>query len=161
MKLTRASIVAFALALGLMTLAVPAMRAQQVTGGNPPALTLNEATRFEFKQPVEVPGMVLPAGSYYFIVADTADGHTIQIFDNAKRLVTTLQTISTERFDTTETTLVTLAAGSNGRPDAIVKWYYPNFRIGHEFVYSPAERKAHEEQPVKTMVARETTKGSN
>ena len=155
MKPIKALIVTAALVLGLAVM-LPALRADQVTQSNDGVLTFNETTRFTFSTPVEVPGRVLAPGRYWFIIADTATGNTVQIFDSDKRLVTTVQVGTVERYDTTEATLVTVAEGGPGKPDTLIKWFYPDFREGHEFFYPPAERKALEEAPQKTMVASRT-----
>src|ERR1700722_6829380 len=108
MKTAKAIVVTFALFLGL-AIVIPTMRADQVTPANDPTLNFNEATRLTFSQPVEIPGRVLPAGTYFFIVAGTADAPTVQVFDADKKLVSTQQTQTTYRNDTTENTQVTVA----------------------------------------------------
>ena len=59
----------------------------------------NESTKVTFSAPIQIPGQVLPAGTYLFQQADdNSDLNLVQIF-NADRTVlyATLQTVSTER----------------------------------------------------------------
>lgn len=104
----------------------------------------NESTKITFSAPVQIPGQVLPAGTYLFEQADpNSDLNLIQIF-NADRTVlyATVQTISAERREPTGQTAITLAELEMGDP-VLVKWFYPGRDIGHEFVYSK-----HQEQQI-------------
>ena len=101
----------------------------------------NESIKFTFSAPVQIPGQVLPAGTYLFERADLADLNVIQIF-NADRTVlyATLQTIPTDRAEPTGDTAITLAEPQTGNP-VLVKWFYPGRETGHEFVYSKQEEQ--------------------
>ena len=96
----------------------------------------DEATKITFSQPVQIPGRVLPAGTYTFKLASSDDLHVVQIY-NADRTVlyATLQTIATDRPEPTGFTVVALAEQGPGQPDALVKWFYPGRETGNEFVY--------------------------
>jgi hypothetical protein len=96
----------------------------------------NEATKITFSAPVQVPGQVLPAGTYLFEQAEpNGNPDVVQIF-NADRTVlyATVQTASTERKEATGDTTITLAEPESGNP-VLVKWFYPGRVIGHEFLY--------------------------
>src|ERR1700739_3179945 len=95
---------------------------------------LDQATTITFSAPIQIPGQVLPAGSYLFKLADGDSDRIVQIF-NADRTVlyATLQTIATERQEPTGHTVVALAEQGAGQPDALVKWFYPGDETGHEF----------------------------
>ena len=101
----------------------------------------NESIKFTFSAPVQIPGQVLPAGTYLFERTDLADLNVIQIF-NADRTVlySTLETIPTDRAEPTGDTAITLAEPQTGNP-ALVKWFYPGRETGHEFVYSKQEEQ--------------------
>jgi hypothetical protein len=104
---------------------------------------MNQETIFTFNQPVQVPGAVLPAGTYRFelLNADSEQG-VVQIFNaDRTRLFATVQAISAERMEPTGNTTVTLAEPEAGRPEALVKWFYPGDVIGHEFVYPKPEEQ--------------------
>jgi hypothetical protein len=103
---------------------------------------VNESTKITFSAPVQIPGQVLPAGTYLFEQADpNAHLNVIQIF-NADRTVlyATLETISTERAEPTGDTAITLAGPETGNP-VLVKWFYPGRDTGHEFIYSKQEEQ--------------------
>jgi Protein of unknown function (DUF2911) len=98
----------------------------------------NESTKITFSEPIHIPGQVLPAGSYILQqAAPNDDLNLVQIF-NADRTVlyATLQTVSVERSEATGKTTITLAKAESGKPDLLVKWFYPGRLTGHEFVYS-------------------------
>jgi hypothetical protein len=101
----------------------------------------DEATTITFSQPIQIPGKVLPAGTYQMKLASSDNLHVVQIF-NADRTVlyATLHTIATERPEPTDFTVVTLAEQGAGQPDVLVKWFYPGRDTGNEFVY-PKQQK--------------------
>src|ERR1700691_673416 len=48
----------------------------------------NQKTVFTFGQPVEIPGQILPAGTYVFKLADsTGNRHVVQVFTQAENHV--------------------------------------------------------------------------
>ena len=98
----------------------------------------NELTRLSFSQPVQVPGRILPAGTYEFVLAGSQSSRDIvQIFNaDGTELFATIQTIPTERAREADGTSVTLAQRPDGQPAALVTWFYPGMDTGHEFVYS-------------------------
>jgi Protein of unknown function (DUF2911) len=112
-------------------------------------------TTITFSQPVQVPGQVLPAGTYVFRLADPADTQNIvQIFNSDRTvLYATLQTIPAERRQPTDDTAVTLAKQGPGKPHALLKWFYPARKTGNEFVYSKQEEKALAQDTQQTVVA--------
>jgi hypothetical protein len=97
----------------------------------------NQETRVTFSQPVQIPGRVLPAGTYVFVLPEEINDHfEVRIF-NADRtmLVATLFTINTERAKPTDNTVFGLAERGSAQPEAIVTWFYPGETTGHEFLY--------------------------
>ena len=102
----------------------------------------DQSIKLTFSKPIEIPGQFLPAGTYLLKVADPNDLNLVQIFNaDGSRLYATLETISTERPEPTEDTVVTLAQQPNGRPNALLKWFYPGDTTGHEFVYPKQEQQ--------------------
>jgi hypothetical protein len=103
----------------------------------------NQETTIKFSAPVEIPGHVLPAGTYMFKLADDgSDPNVVQVFNSdGTKVYATLQTNSVQRLDATDNTTVTLAQQGSERPDALMKWYYPDSEMGHEFIYSAREGK--------------------
>lgn len=106
------------------------------------ASEMDQATKLTFSQSVQIPGRVLPAGTYWFVVVPTADSHIVRITSQDQLTVyATLQTISSEHRDPPEETEITFANRGSMQPEAIVTWFYPGRTIGHEFVYSKRDQK--------------------
>jgi hypothetical protein len=103
---------------------------------------VDEATTMTFSQPIQIPGHVLPAGTYLFRQGSNDDLNVVQI-SNANRTVlyATLQTIPTERPEPTDFTVVALAEQGSGQPDVLLKWFYPGRETGKEFLYSKGQEK--------------------
>jgi hypothetical protein len=102
----------------------------------------DQATKITFTQPIQVPGQILPAGTYLFKLA--GDGlDIVQIFSSDRtHLYATLSTIPTENPQETGDTTIALAEQGAGKPDLLLKWFYPGDQTGHEFVYSnPLEKE--------------------
>src|ERR1700722_7592704 len=119
----------------------------------------DQATTMTFNQPVQIPGRMLPAGTYLFKSANrNSDLNTIQVF-NADRTVlyATVQTIGTERQQVTGDTEITLAEQGSEQPDALVKWFYPGRETGHEFLYSREKEKELAQDRQETVVANDRT----
>jgi hypothetical protein len=119
----------------------------------------DQSTTITFSAPVQVPGQVLPAGSYLFkLVSRDSDLNTVQIF-NADRTVlyATFQTIPTDRREPTGDTVIALAKQGGGQPDALLKWFYPGDDTGHEFVYPKEKEKELAQDQQQTVVANEHT----
>lgn len=103
----------------------------------------NESTKITFSTPVQIPGKVLPAGTYLFQQADdNTDPQLVQIF-NADRtiLYATVQTVATDRLEPAGRTAITLAEQGAGNPAVLVKWFYPGNTIGYEFVYPKQQER--------------------
>lgn len=102
----------------------------------------DQSTKLTFIKPVEIPGQFLPAGTYLFKLADSNDLNLVRIFSaDGTRLYATLQTISTQRAESTGDTVITLVEQPNGRPDALLNWFYPGDTTGHQFVYPKQEEQ--------------------
>jgi len=102
----------------------------------------NQATTVTFSAPVQIPGQVLPAGTYVFQQADPDENQNlVRIFSADRTIVyATLQTASAERSEPGDTTMV-LAQPENGQPEMLVKWFYPGRTTGHEFLYSKQQEQ--------------------
>jgi hypothetical protein len=121
----------------------------------------NESTKITVNAPIQIPGRVLPAGTYLFQRATpNGDSHTVQIF-NADRTVlyATVETVSAERLDPAGDTTITLAEQGAGNPDALVKWFYPGRTIGHEFVYPKQQEQAIAQAKHETFVGNHVRSG--
>src|ERR1700751_2419764 len=78
----------------------------------------NESIKMTFSAPVQIPGQVLPAGTYTFQqAAPNDDLDLIQIFNaDGTALVATVQTVSTDRMQATGNIAITLAEPESGNP---------------------------------------------
>ena len=97
----------------------------------------NQATKVTFSQAVQVPGRVLPAGTYWFILPQNVTEHDqVRIYNSDRTIFFgTILTITAERLQPTDKTAFTLAQHDPAQPQALVTWFYPGDTIGHEFLY--------------------------
>jgi hypothetical protein len=104
---------------------------------------LNQAIEVTFSQPVQIPGRVLPAGTYWFILPENSDEHDQVRIYNSDRTISygTVLTAAAERLQPTDKTTFTFTEQSSGQPQAIVAWFYPGRTDGHEFLYSKQAQK--------------------
>jgi hypothetical protein len=108
-----------------------------VSGSDARADEWNKKTVLTFNQPVEIPGHVLPAGTYTFKLADSmTDRHIVQIFNaDGSEIIATVMTIPDFRLTPTDRTVITFGEVPTGSPEAIRAWFYPGNTLGQEFVY--------------------------
>jgi len=101
----------------------------------------DKTTKITFSDTVQVPGTVLPAGTYIFKLLDSpSNRHIVRIFkDDNTTLVTTILAIPNERLKPTEKTVLTYAERPTGQPAAVEAWFYPGNNIGQQFVYPKTE----------------------
>jgi LPXTG-motif cell wall-anchored protein len=113
----------------------------------------NKQTMLTFSQPVEIPGQVLPAGTYMFKLADSeGDRHIVQVFTaDGSRIIATVMAIPDYRLETSDQTVITFKEVPAGEPEAIQAWFYPGNKIGQEFVY-PKSRAIRLARSAKTVV---------
>jgi hypothetical protein len=97
----------------------------------------NEKTILTFSGPVELPGVVLPAGTYVFKLADSmADRNIVQVFNkDENHIYATLLAIPDYRMEPTDKPVITFEERPAGTPEAIKAWFYPGSTYGEEFVY--------------------------
>ena len=101
----------------------------------------NKKTIMTFSQPVEIPGQILPAGTYTFKLADSpSDRHIVQIFNaDGTQIIATILAINNYRLKPTGDTIVKFAERAADNPEALKAWFYPGDNFGQEFVY-PKQR---------------------
>jgi hypothetical protein len=99
---------------------------------------LDKETVLTFSQPVEIPGHVLPAGTYTFrLFSSKSDRHIVQVFNaDGSQLIATVLAIPDYRLTATDKTVITFVEAPAGSPEVIRAWFYPGNTIGQEFVYS-------------------------
>jgi hypothetical protein len=87
-----------------------------------------------FSGPVEVPGEVLPTGTYVFEALD--NGHLTRILSaDEKHVYVTLSTLPDVRMDPVDKPTVVLGEGVKGTPERVDAWFYPGDSVGNEFLY--------------------------
>jgi len=116
----------------------------------------NQMTKMEFSEPVEIPGAVLPAGTYWFVLLDDSSNRDIvRIFSSDwSKLYATLFRVPTERMQSTDRTEIKFAERPHSQPEALFKWYYPGLLTGHEFSYPQKEEKELTRDAKQDVVAR-------
>src|ERR1700678_2009762 len=124
---------------------LPAARADQA----------NQAIKVTFNQAVQIPGRVLPAGTYWFMLPEEVNEHyQVRIF-NADRtmLYATVFTNNAERAQTTGHSAFTFAERGSSQAQAIVTWFYPGSTTGHEFLYPKQVQKELAKDKHDTVIA--------
>lgn len=118
--------------------------------------TYNKKTIITFSQDVEIPGKILPAGTYTFKLLDSpADRHIVQIYDaDGSHLITTVLAINDYRLKPTGDTVIKFSERPADSPEALRAWFYPGDNFGQEFVY-PRERALQLAQTNKSYVPSE------
>jgi hypothetical protein len=116
----------------------------------------NQATKMTFNESVEVPGHVLPAGTYWFtLLNNSGDRNMVQIWNEDRtQLVATIFTIADYRSEPTGNTVINFEERPADQPEAIDAWFYPGALYGHEFVYPKSqalELSEQTQQPVLSM----------
>jgi hypothetical protein len=96
-----------------------------------------------FSAPVEIPGHVLPAGTYVFKRLPESP-NVIMVYDrNERKLYGTTLTIpkveATNTADVPDKVTVNLAERPANNPPAIDSWSYPGDNTGYEFIYPNGE----------------------
>jgi LPXTG-motif cell wall-anchored protein len=97
----------------------------------------NKKTVLTFSQPIEIPGKVLPAGTYIFKLLDSNSWrHIVQIWnEDGTELITTILAIPNYRLEPTGDTVVKFRERPGDSPEALRAWFYPGDLFGQEFVY--------------------------
>jgi hypothetical protein len=119
----------------------------------------DQSSTITFSEPIQIPGQDLPAGTYLFKLANSdSDRNTVQIFDADRTvLYATLPTIATERQEPTNDTAVTFAEQGAGKPEVLLKWFYPGRETGNEFLYSKETEQELGQDRRQTIVANQHT----
>ncbi len=94
-------------------------------------------TKITVNQTIEVPGAVLPAGTYIFKLADSpSDRHIVQVFNERQNhIFATVLAIPNYRLRPTGDTVMTFYEVPPGQPQPVRAWFYPGDDMGQEFIY--------------------------
>jgi len=151
MNLRNVSVILAALILAC-TVFLPAARADE----------WNQKTKLTFSQPVEIPGRILPAGTYWFVLLNNQSNRNIvEIFNgNWSKLEATLITVPTDRMEPRGVTQIQFAERRHDKPEALLKWYYPGLLTGHQFLYRPRHQREFQRDAKLNELARPGSSGS-
>ena len=91
-----------------------------------------------FSDSVEIPGQVLPAGTYVFRLADSpADRHIVQIWNaDETQILATTMAIPNTRSERPDKSIFEFEERAGNAPMALKVWFYPGDSTGQEFIYS-------------------------
>jgi LPXTG-motif cell wall-anchored protein len=86
---------------------------------------------------VEIPGRILPAGTYTFQLLDSpSDRHIVQIFNaDGTQIIATILAINDYRLRPTGDTVMKFSERPGDSPEALRAWFFPGDNFGQEFVY--------------------------
>jgi len=119
------------------------------------AYTFDHRTLFTFNQPIALPGMTLPAGTYTFRVADpTTSGKVVQILNGSgTQSFAMLLSIPAYRADAAEEPEISFMETASGMPAAVKIWWQEGSTRGYEFIYpkTQADRLARGVPPAPTL----------
>ena len=103
----------------------------------------DQASELTFNQSFQIPGRVLPAGTYWFVLAENPfNRNIVQIFSSdRKTLYATTLTVETELPTPTDDTALTFAVREPMQPETLLSWSYHGRASGHRFVYSRREEQ--------------------
>lgn len=114
------------------------------SGANAFTNTADKRTYFTFSQPVALPGVTLPAGTYMFRLAD--DTTTRKVIQVANREGTEsfamLHTVPVYRPDAPRDPEVRFMETASGAPRAVRAWWQEGERTGYGFIYSKEQLAA-------------------
>jgi len=114
----------------------------------------NRKTIVTFDQPVEIPGMVLPAGTYVFRRVSSTDPNVVQISGmDETHVYATVLAIPDYRMNPSDKAVITLEERANGSPRAMKSWFYPGDTAGEEFVYSSSRKPKDEIGTLQAQIA--------
>ncbi len=119
-------LLAFLLVLGMFAF-VPLAKANE----------WDKRTVVTFSNPVEIPGKVLPAGTYVMRLADLPNNrHVVQFFNQDETsLLATVIAVSDYRDQPTGDSRFHFEERRGNAPEALKSWFYPGDLYGLEFVY--------------------------
>jgi LPXTG-motif cell wall-anchored protein len=122
------------------------------------AYTFDHRTLFTFNQPIALPGMTLPAGTYTFRVADPmTSGKVVQILNSSgTQSFAMLFSIPAYRADAAEKPEISFMETASGMPSAVKIWWQEGSTRGYEFIYpkTQADRLTRGVPPAPTFKAR-------
>lgn len=130
MKIIRTILAIFTVSLLMVTFA----------GGARADTAFSKRTVVTFTQPVEIPGQVLPSGTYTIELYESfGNRHIVRVYNaDRSKLIATVLAIPNQRLTPTGDTVMKFSERPGNAPDALKAWFYPGENSGQEFVYPKA-----------------------
>jgi len=103
---------------------------------------MDSRTEFTFNQPIELPGVTLPPGTYIFRFVDATTGRKVmqvQAKDASSKTYGMFLTISAQRPRPSDDAELRFLETPAGQPAAVKTWWYPGNTIGREFIYPKSQ----------------------
>jgi hypothetical protein len=106
------------------------------------ASTFDKRTYFTFSQPISLPGVTLPAGTYLFRLADPTTGRkVVQVMSqNGMQSYAMMLSTPVQRQDVPDEPEISFIETPAGRPAAVKTWWHQGERTGYELIYSREQR---------------------
>jgi hypothetical protein len=100
----------------------------------------SKRTVVTFNQPVEIPGQILPSGTYTIELYESfGNRHIVRIYNaDRSKLIATVLAIPNQRLTPTGDNVMKFTERPGNAPDALKAWFYPGNNFGQEFVYPKA-----------------------
>jgi hypothetical protein len=96
----------------------------------------NQAMKFTFSQPVQIPGRVLPAGTYIFELVSNINHELVRVSSPDRNTVFALiQAIPTYQRSLSGKSAIILAKQGESQPEAVVAWSYAGQVESHQLLY--------------------------
>jgi hypothetical protein len=105
---------------------------------------MDARTEFTFNQPVELPSVTLPPGTYIFRFVDATSGKKVmqvQAKDASNKTYGMFMTISAQRPKPSNDAELRFLETPAGQPAAVRTWWYPGNTIGREFIYPKSQAR--------------------
>lgn len=101
----------------------------------------NKKTIITFKEAVELPGFILPPGTYVFkLMNSQTNRNVVQVMDaSEKHNYGFILAIANINLHPSDETILRFAERPSGSPPALRAWFYPGDTWGQEFVYPKAK----------------------
>jgi len=118
----------------------------------------SKRTVVTFSQPVEIPGQILPSGTYTIeLYENFGYRHIVRIYNaDRSKIIATVLAIPNQRLKPTSDNVMTFSERPGNSPDALKAWFYPGDNFGQEFVYPKGRAVELAQETHETIPAVET-----
>src|SRR5690349_24835425 len=108
------------------------------------AFTSDKRTYFTFNQPVALPGVMLPAGTYMFRIANPDTSRNVIEVSNKQGTehFAMLNTVQAQRRDAPKDSELRFLETAAGAPPAVGTYWYMGETTGYEFIYTKEQLAA-------------------